>query len=136
MAPRSSMRIIWSLQATVCASRKSHKMVHKIDIKFYSLLSNFPASGLNRIMKPNQIKAIVGLHKISEYKNEISRSEAEKQRPVEMSVKNFIVHPGMEWLFSSLSKFLDQSITNISFLPLSRIRLRQGGQRHCTDRAE
>lgn len=92
------------------------------EIKYFlsPSFSNVPASGLNRIMKPNQIKAVVGLHKISDYKNEVSRSETE--RPVEMSVKNLIVHPGMEWLF--LLKFLDHSTSLTFYLSFLRIRLR------------
>lgn len=41
-------------------------------------------------MKPTQIKAVVGLHKISEYKNK--RSD-DLDGPNEMSLKNFHVHP-------------------------------------------
>lgn len=47
-------------------------------------------------MKATQIRAVVGLHKISEYKNEIKRSSDDFSRPVEMSLKDLIVHPGYD----------------------------------------
>lgn len=47
-------------------------------------------------MKPTQIKAVVGLHKISEYKNELKKRSSDFASPVEMSLKEFIVHPGYD----------------------------------------
>lgn len=50
-------------------------------------------------MKPTQIKAVVGLHKISEYKNELTKRSSRNSfdsGPVEMSLKELIVHPGYD----------------------------------------
>lgn len=48
-------------------------------------------------MKPAQIKAVVGLHKISDFnKNEIPRSGSDDFRPMEMTIKNLFVHPGYD----------------------------------------
>lgn len=45
-------------------------------------------------MKPTQIKAVVGLHKISEYKNEVQRRSSDfTSAAIEMSLKDLIVHP-------------------------------------------
>lgn len=46
------------------------------------------------MMKPAQIKAVLGLHKISENRNELPRNF--ESRPIEMSLKNLIVHPGYD----------------------------------------
>lgn len=43
-------------------------------------------------MKPSQIRAVVGLHKISEYKNEIQRS-GDYRNAEEIALKDLIVHP-------------------------------------------
>lgn len=45
-------------------------------------------SGLNRIMKPNQIKSVFGLHSIADFKSNSIESNA-----YEMDIEEIVTHP-------------------------------------------
>lgn len=51
-------------------------------------------SGLNRILKPTQIKAVLGLHKISDFKG--NNNIDNDSRPLQVSFKRIIAHNDYE----------------------------------------
>lgn len=70
--------------ATVFASNSCQKY----HLHFHFLYHLFIHSGLNRIMKPNQIKSVFGLHTISEFKDNAIETNA-----FEMDIKAIVTHP-------------------------------------------
>lgn len=44
-------------------------------------------------MPANRIKAVLGLHKVSEWKSDATNDNSINDRPYEMNIQNIVVHP-------------------------------------------
>lgn len=97
------------------ASQNQHRTIHYHSLTKFSFFlflfisiwtlttthsDYFIVSGLNNILRPNQIKAVLGLHKISEFRssnalddNDNTDDDTFENAAYEMGLKQIIVHP-------------------------------------------
>lgn len=64
-----------------------------LGLKLEIIFNLFFYSGFDQIMPANRIKALLGLHKISEYKNQESGDNSIDDLPYEIEFRNIVVHP-------------------------------------------
>lgn len=77
----------WILTAGHCVC-KSVVVKDVSDVHCFIVPSLLTFSGLNRILKPNQIKSVFGLHSIASFKDNVIETNA-----FEMDIKKIETHP-------------------------------------------
>lgn len=84
----------WLITAAHCICKSVNidlglKLVPIIKLNFLFI----SRSGFGDIMPANRIKAVLGLHKVSEWKSDATNDNSIDDRPYEMNIQNAVVHP-------------------------------------------